>query len=263
MLNKQEEIYKNLLFHFICENGESPTKVNRINKISLYSKNNEIGTIEVGWPMDNVPEQQNYIIDTVGYMNWGPSKKDKAGMYREIANFNGKYNHAPFEFAIPKALFEQEESFTLKIDAAINEPLIVGVYDGEQYVPLKKLDDFKTTNFEFQLQTDIFKKILIENEPSVFDLNDLNNEFDNDYGTKEVRIRNVKLLDHLNNETKILESEHSMKVIIDYESSDSLINPVFVFCVYLPMENVQHNGLLMNLYMANMILVKKVNLYSI
>ena len=42
------------------------------------------------------------------------------------------------------------------------------------------------------------------------------------------------MIDQHGEDSRIFETSHAMDVIINYETSGSIKNPVFVFCIYLP-----------------------------
>jgi lipopolysaccharide transport system ATP-binding protein len=110
LLENKENIYKQLLFRLVGENGGHPQKYHQIRLIILKTDTEIIGKIEVGSPMDNDPLQMNYILDSPGLMDWGKPEKDNSGYYRIYGNFNGKYAHAPFEFSVPKEKFLDDNS---------------------------------------------------------------------------------------------------------------------------------------------------------
>lgn len=53
------------------------------------------------------------------------------------------------------------------------------------------------------------------------------------YGDGEARIIGLRLLDHKGRDTRVLQSGRPAEVVFDFQTDSEIINPVFVFCVYL------------------------------
>jgi len=254
LLDRYEDIYQSLLFHFICQNGMPPTGNNRFYTIRLRTNKEEIGLIDVGGPMDNSPEQLNYLMDTKGFMDWGPPNRDGSKMYREYTNLKGRYGHAPFEFAIPKPFLSKPEDFILEIEAKVEEDVFVEIYDGNSYRFVGLLRPGISTIYKIELPYCLINVkestgIVLEDDKITgipLELNQENglivdsddktkgNIFEiTDYGSKEAKITSVQMLDYKGRDTRVFEAGGSVKVIFDYEAAFDLIRPVFVFCVYL------------------------------
>jgi len=253
LLDRHEDIYHPLLFHLVCKNGRPPTGKNRIYMIRIVLGEEEIGSIDVGGPMDNSPEQLHYLMDTKGYMDWGSPCRDEYGSYREYANFKGKYGHAPFEFAIPKPFLTRSEAFILEIEARVEEDVIVEVYDGNNYRFVGVLKPGVSSVYKMKLPGHLlnFKESsnivlkdskITENPVEQHQEKDFTNNSDNnignifeitDYGSKEAKITSVRMLDYRGQDTRVFEAGKPMKVILDYEADFELVRPVFVFCIYL------------------------------
>ncbi len=254
LLDQYEDIYQSLLFHFICQNGRPPTGKNRFYTIRLKTNTEEIGIIDVGGPMDNSSEQLHYLMDTKGFMDWGPPIREGNNMYREYTNLKGKYGHAPFEFAVPKPFLSNPENFMLEIEAKVEEDIFVEVYDGNSYrfigslrpgissiykieLPYDLINDKKSTNIILEDDKIRLNPIeLNQKEGCIGDPDDKTkgNIFEiTDYGSKEAKITSVQMLDYRGRDTRVFEAGRSVKVILNYEAAFDLIRPVFVFCVYL------------------------------
>jgi lipopolysaccharide transport system ATP-binding protein len=54
-----------------------------------------------------------------------------------------------------------------------------------------------------------------------------------DYGGGGAKITAVRLLNHLEQESRVFEVGTSMQVVLEVEAYRELVNPVFVFCIYL------------------------------
>lgn len=129
IVDREEDLYYNLLFRFVDLKHKNPNGLHKIRTIKLLKGQQEIGKIEVGAPMDNNPEYKSFILDESGLMDWGPVAKDELGYYRYYGNFNGKYGHAPFQISIPKSV-ELNEEVELEILADCeNSEVRVEIYD--------------------------------------------------------------------------------------------------------------------------------------
>jgi lipopolysaccharide transport system ATP-binding protein len=255
LLNRQEDIYDKLLFHFMDAEGRAPKGIHKIYSLKLSTGQECIGDIEVGQPMDNSPEHLNYIIDTPGYMDWGSPQRDEHGTYRVYSDFKGKYQHAPFEFAVPKSyrMHEHMHAFRLEIEAEIStDGVAVDIYDSAQkhYLRLGTLvvGSKRTHSFVLPSRTSaVVKEEQIPCEgaadqdlttftsassatPSVA----ISNKTQTEYGTGEVRITSVELVDHRGRESRVFEPGKSMKILIKFSATEKVDHPVFFFCIYLP-----------------------------
>lgn len=257
LLDRMEDIYQPLLFHFICKNGSPPAGKNRIYMLRILSGEEEIGAIEVGGPMDNSPDQLHYLMDNQGYMDWGSPCKDNHGPYREYANFKGRYRHAPFEFSIPKTFLSKPQSFILEINARVEEDVFIEVFNGNNYRFVGVLNPCEFSTFKIELPGDVFDfeetaGILLESDNineaqeaqedqlpvkdllNDIDKNIIENTFDiTDYGSKEAKITSVRMLDYRGQDTRVFEVGKPLKVVFDYEANFELVRPVFVFCIYM------------------------------
>lgn len=250
-LERHEDIYQPLLFHFVTENGKEPIGRSRVYSLTLSSAEGQIGRIDVGHPMDNSLDQPHHLIDTKGFMDWGPACRNKNEMYREYTNLKGKYRHAPFEFSVPKSLLiNSKGNLTLEIDMEVTKDTIaIEVYDGSDYKRIQLLSPESRSIYKIEIPCNIFdvrrddseveEKSVLSTSNSIIDLStDLESAVTtdeiNEYGNKEARIVAVRMLDHEGKEAKVFEIEKPMEVHFQYTSDVELINPVFVFCIYLP-----------------------------
>ncbi|GAB6179347.1 hypothetical protein JCM14036_06660 [Desulfotomaculum defluvii] len=249
LLDREEDLYQPLLFHFISNNNSTSAQGRRIFNIKLIWEHEEIGSIDVGGPMDNSPQQLHYIMDTKGYMDWGLAQKGEHGMFREYKDLQSKYKHAPFIFSIPKEIIGKADYFTLVVEASndVGDMIIEG-YNGNKYIPIgsigycqKSSHVFKVPNiFNVNKQETVEKKEFFKLEHGLpvegiceTCLDVVNNE-STDYGTKEAKIVSVRMLDHKGRDTRVFETGKPLKVVFDYSAGHQMIRPVFVFCVYLP-----------------------------
>lgn len=253
-LEKHEDIYQTLLFHFVPGSGEKPKGKNKIYSLALFCDKEEIGKIDVGGPMDNSLDQPHHLIDSKGFMDWGAACRGKGEMYREYRDLKGKYKHAPFEFSVPKSLLIDNKSFYLEIDMEIEkEPIAVELYNGRSYTRLEALpgcerslnrieipygiliaDNKEETVIEKDQDTYLGETATSIDLSSDFEDGGLNSSEISEYGNKEAQILAVHMFNHEGTETKIFEVEQSMEVRITYTSDIELEDAIFVFCIYLP-----------------------------
>jgi lipopolysaccharide transport system ATP-binding protein len=243
LLEKYEDIYETLLFHLVTSNGNPPSSGQRIYGISLFINDQEMAHIDVGGPMDNLADNLNYIMDTPGYMDWGKPEKDGNETYREYCNCKGKYQHAPFEFAVPKTLMQEiskQNNLRLEIEARISqENIIVEVYNKKSYVPIGTLKSRQHGIQAFHFSKDILQ---FQTPVKLKETTELDSKLDNtpdkseidEYGTEEAKINAVKMINAKGEDSRVFQINESLKVILEYETYQELLNPIFVFCVYLP-----------------------------
>ncbi len=101
LLDRKQDLYNEMLFRFVSDEKVKET-VNKIYSLELLADDNIVASIDVGAPMDNNPEQNNYIMDEIGVTCWQKSQKDERGFYRKYANLAGSNMHAPFCMAVSK-----------------------------------------------------------------------------------------------------------------------------------------------------------------
>ncbi|NPV90660.1 MAG: ABC transporter ATP-binding protein [Firmicutes bacterium] len=231
LLDRDQDIYQSYLFRFVGIDGAHPGLKHKIRFIGLKCNQEIIGTIEPGAPMDNNPDQRNYLLDEPGYMDWGPAGKDEIGHFRPYGNFNGKFAHAPFEFSVPKSYLHLEK-MTLEIKGDFLEPIGVELFipDSNKYERIGIVEEYLGCR-EFVLQLnnstekDIQKTVCVKEQ----EINDID-----EYGTKQAVITNTRLLNIEGNEVKTLFCNEPFRVVVEYEAKKPLLNPIFVFCIYSP-----------------------------
>ncbi|WP_414578361.1 ABC transporter ATP-binding protein [Anabaena sp. CCY 9402-a] len=244
LLERQQDIYEKLLFRLVGLDGSHPVGLHKIRAISFCYSSDNIGYIQVGAPMDNHPDQEHYLMADAGFMDWGKPSKDELGYYRQYGNFHGKYAHAPFEFSIPKSYLNDEADFKLKIQADCEQESVavelfitnqnkyyrlgvmkVGSCLNEFDVDIKHLIDWRQQDQDSLINLEVNKQ---KNDNS----SNISQNID-EYGSQEVLITKVKLLDASGHETKILYSLEAFQVVIEYTTRIPVHNPTFVFCIYL------------------------------
>lgn len=244
LLERHEDLYDNLLFHMVCTHESHPAHRHRMFGFRLLAGEKEVGRIDVGAPMDNAPDHIHYLMDVPHYMDWGPPRREGQGAYREYGDFQGAYAHAPFGFAVPKTLsaYGQAGDLWLEVEAeCVADEVAVEVFAGEQYVRLGQLPVGPRRVTVFQLPKPVADDAAFtatvampEQEPDS-DMAEAPEAVPHasEYGSGEARITAVRLLGHHGQESRMVEVGQPMQVEIEFEAYRELINPVFVFCVYL------------------------------
>jgi len=250
LLDRHEDIYDKLLFHFVSANGMAPQECARVFRLRLLVAEEEIGAINVGSPMDNSPEHLHYVMDTPRYMDWGPPQHGNAGTYREYGDFKGKYQHAPFEFAVPKALGAQvrQRGLRLEVEAeVVGDKIALEVYNRHTYVHLGCLPAGTRRVTIFQVPVDVLGSVT-HDELCALDalptpdvrtvavtpsMPPTAQEVISEYGSGEAKITAVRMFDALDQESRVFEIGQPLKVVFEFEAYQILHNPVFVLCVYL------------------------------
>lgn len=248
LLDKNDEIYDTFIFHLAMADGTAPSKPQRIYALRLLAGDQELASIDVGSPMDNSMDHQNCIIEGPGFMDWGPSKKDESGTYREYLDLGGKYRHAAFQFALPKALSQGNNisSMRLEIDAAITDDKVtVGVWNGECYTSIGMCAPGARHNFglsksHWQVKNkgaaddgDMFEEPAQANSASSAPENLLDRK-PSEYGAGGAKISKVILRNANGEESRSFEVGQAFTVELHYETFQELLDPAFVFCAYMP-----------------------------
>jgi len=253
LLERYTDIYDQYLFHLVSSSGPHPQARHRIFRLRLWAGEEEIGVIDVGSPMDNAVDHLHYIIDTPRYMDWGPPQQERGTAYREYGNYNGKYAHAPFEFAVPKTYKMSHCSgrLCLEIEAETQtDEVAVEVYREDGYIRLGCLPKGTRAVNTFALpDADTRATEALLRVPGAMalageELQDSRakpvmralvsaSESNLDYGEGGAKITAVRLLNHLEQESRIFEVGTPMQVVLEVEAYRELLNPVFVFCIYL------------------------------
>jgi lipopolysaccharide transport system ATP-binding protein len=230
------DLYDRMLFHLVVE-GAHPRARHRVLHASLRRDGEEIGRIEMGAPLDNSADHLHYVMDSPGYMDWGPACVGQKGTYREYRDRGGRYGHAPFEFAVPKsgsAPAEYELAIAAEPDPA--ERVFVEWYDGKSYLRLGDLQ--RETRIRFRPQASLAGERPAASSDALAGAHE-GADFsfsgpDAQYGDREVEIRRVALLDAAGNDRRSFETGERLRIRIDYFARRTVSEAVFVFCVYLP-----------------------------
>ncbi len=268
LLDSLQDVYDKLLFRLVPAAGGRPRGSTRVYEIALALGGDEIGRIDVGCAMDNSPDHQHYVLDTPRYMDWGPPDSDRHGRYRVYGDFQGRYAHAPFEFAIPKSYRAGAAQSALRLRLLTSggePPVAVELYHHDEYVRLGCVQPGERSVSEFSIPAAVLREVGAPlpaesaagevrraeaqpvqaaqiaalarsgdagapREPAEGPLPESASE----YGAGGARIVAARLYDALGRECRVLHTGQALRVVLEFETDAPLINPVFVFCVYLP-----------------------------
>jgi lipopolysaccharide transport system ATP-binding protein len=242
LLDRHEDIYDKLVFHFVRSGGGAPADAQCVRSLALFVGAEEVGRIDVGSPMDNSAEYQNYLMDDPGFMDWGPPRKDKRGSYREYKDLRGKFRHAPFEFAVPKTYLQGAVSrpMRLEVEADVSEDgVAVEVWNGKDYVRLGVCSP-ETAAHAFEITRRLLHpaEAIEAQAPGEVAAETLTPQAvetkSGEYGEGGARITAVRMLNSRGEDTRSFQVGESIDVVLEFEAFEELLNPVFVFCAYLP-----------------------------
>lgn len=244
------------LFRFVYHKD---TLTNEDPQIKIYMLNASIGNfpldeVKIGKVLDNDNKQNIYILDAKGKMGWSSPEQDDQGYYRNCYSSRAKYNHSPFIIHFPENLRDYHETVQLEITYKSNVSFNLDYYDEEnnEYCNVIALPETNGAVNVSKLTYNLAQKALVSDETaktqeltqttqeSHEDIENIDDSFvqyirDKDqYGTLEMIITNVQILDIHQQDVRVLEVEQSYTIRLSYESFYDLSNPVFVFCVYTP-----------------------------
>ncbi len=238
VLDQDEGVYEKLLFRLV---GKNDVAVGRwkIYRLRLRVNGREVGEIDVGASMDSDMGYPHFVMDDEGFMNWGEAKSEGGESYREYVDGMGKFGHAPFEFAVPRTfgLDGEEISVEVEIDTEGDGVLALELYweNGYTGIGMLKGDGGRAVGvFEFG-STVLRSGRGVEVESEADDKKSPEIEGgDTEYGSGNVVLRSVKMINGKGEETRTFEVGERMQVVLQYEAKQAVRNPVFVFCAYLP-----------------------------
>ncbi|MBN1866081.1 ABC transporter ATP-binding protein [Candidatus Sumerlaeota bacterium] len=250
-LERDEDVYEKTLFHFVCPGSPPPPPGQRIYGLTLSVDEQEAARIAVGSPMDNSADHMNYLMDTPGYMDWGPAAKDRNSRpYREYGDYKGRYGHAPFEFAVPRTLLREGETQRLQLDieaSVTHEGIAVEAYNGEAYVPIGPVATGEGVATRLEFSSALLrpgKQALGAAAPSgetaLLSAAERPAEHApqqpvrHEYGAGGAKILQVRMLNAQGEDTRVFHPDEPMRVEIEFQAEAELADPVFVFCAYLP-----------------------------
>ena len=235
-----------LLFRLKAEN-DHPKSVHLFSKFSISNAGDVICEIDAGAPMDNDLASPNRIIDGIGLMDWGNPIKQGGSFFRPYQNENGLYSHAPFQLCIPSYLNDGSD-LILQIEAKIakEEKIYLEFWKKDKYIKLLEfnatesiftisLKDYLTnaSSSNEELTTNDIQHAKIESDSEVGN-NEMNKyEFEllkedlSVYGTQELVISKVDVLDHVQRSKRVFYVGEELKFELTF-SSTSIIPSFFI-----------------------------------
>jgi homopolymeric O-antigen transport system ATP-binding protein len=256
---QNNENIENITLRFVSKDTSDKNQV-RMYKIKATLGSFEIDCANIGKSFDNDVTQGVYIVESKSITDWGKSEKDDSGYYRTCINNNSKYKHAPFIICLPVGLKEFHSNLNIEFSFKANAAFVMEVYSrtANKYIKLYEyLPDgefiFITKSISFDIsdiekedgeqpaetiavddkiqKTEVLSPAVEVTSTEEFDyhVNDIDQ-----YGSKEIIISRIQILDENNHETRILESDKSYSIKINYETREKINNPSFVFAIYTP-----------------------------
>jgi lipopolysaccharide transport system ATP-binding protein len=235
-LRERLELYRPMLFHFVCDKAH-PAGVHRVSKVRLLADGQEIGVIEIGQPMDNVVEQLHCVLDGPT-MDWSQPLRFDGVWQRCYKNCNGQYQHAPFQFAVPRTVAETAANYTLEVEGYFDakDTVFVERHTESGYVRVGQCaaGHFGGQSFGFASGNaeDAATPLLVSHASAaaVSAAPDAVSE----YGDKKIILTQARLIDGFGQERRVFETGEKALVRLSYEAFQEIADPVFVFAVYLP-----------------------------
>ena len=224
VLDRKQDLYDEFLFHFISNRQENICKV---YDIGIYTDNERVAYIDVGSPMDNNPELDNYIIDDIESACWGETKRDSIGYYREYNNLLGDNKHAPFCMVVSKDCRERKLQIVINMKVEVAEGLEFQAFDYETgsyktYPLLCNGENKYIVDFES------YKELVDKEEDDGTEERVIDN-----IETSLAKIEKVSLLSKEGEEGKVFSFENGIdECIINISFYQPYRKFVFVFCVY-------------------------------
>jgi lipopolysaccharide transport system ATP-binding protein len=222
-----------VLFHLVPRAGGHPRHRHRVYRLRLLAAGDqEVGAIEVGGAQDNNAGEDHHILDSRGYMNWGPSRRDAHGFYRKFANYRGRYRHAPFVFLLPPGAARPGAPCTLEVTAAVTgEELVAEVYGPTGYREAGVLrPGAQPETYALTFDGGLMAKAGPGQQAAAAP----GPGRDAQYGSGEARVTSVRLLDGLGQEVRAVAADSDLRVAVEFETSRPIQDPMVAFTVYLP-----------------------------
>lgn len=231
VIDRKQDLYDEYLFHFISNKRECICK---IYDISVFADNVKVAHIDVGAPMDNNLELDNYVIDDIESACWGKTKKDSIGYYREYNNLLGQNHHAPFHIMVSKEYQDKKLEIVIKMSVFAAEGLEFQSFDYEagdyKTYPMLSMgeneyiitvnnngikDDNTGTGKELELSREAEEKVIDNIE------------------TAQARFERVVLIDKEGKEKKVFSYEKGIsECVTAVKFKVPCSKFIFVFCLY-------------------------------
>ena len=150
ILDRSQDLYDKYILRLISERQKIES-ICKVYNFKAYSDDQVIANIDVGAPMDNNAELENYIIDEDKAYCWGEAKKSNRGFYREYNNSIGPNKLAPFCLSISKECNYKKLFIETSIERINDADLELQIYNDQrkEYITIAKNEDFdKAAKFE-------------------------------------------------------------------------------------------------------------------
>ncbi len=238
--------FRLLTFRFTSDVGKSNHEA-KIYMINIKFNHILSETIQVGNSFDNDLLQSFYIVESIGKTGWSSAKKDQDGYYRNCLDDRSEYKQAPFILKLPKVLLNEigNNPLSLEVEYKSSSGIHLDIFD-DDYQNYKKIAFLPNTqnqvqkySYEFVLdnliqtqeqQENITQRdcvSVLQNQQTQFLKHDHVN-----YGSREISIEEVQILDQDNVNIRVLFSGKNYLVRLFFNSEVWIKNPVFVFCIY-------------------------------
>ena len=224
--------YTHILFRFVPEQGQEFTG-QAIHHLSLTSECETVAEIDVGTARDNDSTGENYVIDSHGETNWGQPECRDGSWCRTLSSSPTRYEHAPFEFSIPRTHRCENLSLTVRSELE-GQGLRLERFNGQEYQLVGVLSETVQ-----QITFDLGKGTAeLEDEagakPKKMDAPDNGRNPEStkyEYGSREAAIESVELFSG-GLPRRVFTVFEPFEVEIHYSGSEGVPNPVFAFCAY-------------------------------
>lgn len=217
VLDRKQDLYDEYLFRFVSL-YQSDAVICRVDKIELVMEETVVASIDIGAPMDNNVEQDNYILDETGVTCWGKSKKDVNGFFREYNNAIGQNKHAPFCMAVSKEYDINSLFVRYKGERVGGKDLKLQYFDKEkgEYVTIAEDDalnheaEFKITSICNDEETEEEKVVEKVTSAEQSDLRAKNDVVEDIINTEGASISDFKIYDRNNESYKVFSYENNV-----------------------------------------------------
>lgn len=209
----------------------APEKPVPVYRIDLLHHGETLDSVIVGDARDDDRAERLHLLTAKGFMEWGPASKGPDGRpFRLVGRFKGSYNHAPISLRLPVGMGE-DVNFSLKIThGAIdaNEPLILQMFDGVEYVTLGNLrnGDQPIHETSIPLKATATSDAEPPREPDQPERDDFT------YGSGDAWITDVDFVDAHGASHRLFHFSEPMYVNIGWRAKKALDRLVFAVCVY-------------------------------
>lgn len=229
---------KQLLFRFVFpSHNENKVVPFRIKEVFVGSKSQGLKRILL---TDEVKKSGRGVIYDPQKMNWGEVKFDKAGNYREVGDFDGLYNHAPF---VVNTSGETVDFGKIMFKASSSHPISLEVYNEaiQEYQPILTIihtstkSDWQELEFDFS-SVDCCGLEHRDDEPGLVSKDNVHYASEMEvYGDRQVEISSFYFFDEEKVSRYTLVTGARAFARIEFKvNAASILNPVAVIAIYTP-----------------------------